>query len=342
MTRVYYNDSDAFVCAWLRNLIGAGLIPAGDVDERPIEQVTGSDVAGYDQCHFFGGIGGWAYALQLAGWGDRPVWTGSCPCQPFSAAGKGQAEDDPRHLWPHWFRLIRECKPERVFGEQVANGVGKGWWDVVSTDLEAEAYTVGAVVLGAHSVGAPHIRQRIFFVGESDGARRTLRVRLAGDDGATLGQAARETVIEASPIRRMDYATGARRNGTGQGPESEARDETWLRGPECGCAVSELADTECWAAERRRYDVAGASRLAESEARQRERLWPDPWAGCEFIPCTDGKSRPVEPSTFPLAHGISQRVGCLRAYGNAINPWTAAAFVRAYMDCLGSPKERHP
>src|SRR5437879_4731102 len=86
----YYNDSDPFVCAWLRKLIAARLIPAGDVDERPIQEVSPEDVRGYTQAHFFAGIGGWAYALRLAGWpDDRPVWTGSAPCQPFSIAGTG-------------------------------------------------------------------------------------------------------------------------------------------------------------------------------------------------------------------------------------------------------------
>ena len=69
----YYNDSDPFVCAWLRNLIAAGHLPAGEVDERPIQEVQPDDVRSFTQCHFFAGIGGWAYALQLAAWGDRPV-----------------------------------------------------------------------------------------------------------------------------------------------------------------------------------------------------------------------------------------------------------------------------
>ncbi len=86
----YYNEIDPVAAQCLRELIKAGEIPAGDVDERSIEDVRPADLAGYVQCHFFAGIAGWAVALDLAGWPrDRPVWTGSCPCQPFSAAGKG-------------------------------------------------------------------------------------------------------------------------------------------------------------------------------------------------------------------------------------------------------------
>ena len=84
----YYNEHDAKAAAWMRELIKEGLIADGDVDERSIVDVQPGDLAGYTQCHWFAGIGGWSLALRLAGWpDDRPVWTGSCPCQPFSSAG---------------------------------------------------------------------------------------------------------------------------------------------------------------------------------------------------------------------------------------------------------------
>ena len=161
----YYNEFDPKTAAWLRELIKAKAIPNGHVDERSISDVSPNDLTGYVQCHFFAGIGGWSYALQLAGWPeDRPIWTGSCPCQPFSTAGKGLGDKDERHLWPTFFTLIRECRPEFVFGEQVASSIGKGWLDWVSTDLEKEGYACGASVLGAHSIGAPHIRQRVYWI----------------------------------------------------------------------------------------------------------------------------------------------------------------------------------
>lgn len=157
----YYNEFDPGAAAWLRELIKLGLIADGEVDERSILDVQPVDLAGFTQCHFFAGIGGWSYALRLAGWpDDQPVWTGSCPCQPFSVAGSGRAFDDERHLWPDWFRLIRECKPSVVFGEQVASKHGIAWLDLVSSNMEEEGYAFGAAVLPACSVGAPHIRQR--------------------------------------------------------------------------------------------------------------------------------------------------------------------------------------
>ena len=166
----YYNEIDPFAAEWLRNLIHAGYIAPGDVDDRSIRDVSPTDLIGYDQAHFFAGIGGWSLALRLAGWpDDRGVWTGSCPCQPFSLAGKGLGEADSRHLWPEWFRLIGECRPRVVFGEQVAAAAGRGWLDAVALELEGAGYAVGAHVCPAAAVGAPHIRDRLWFVADAGG-----------------------------------------------------------------------------------------------------------------------------------------------------------------------------
>jgi DNA (cytosine-5)-methyltransferase 1 len=164
----YYNEFDNKTANWLKELIKQGLIPNGDVDTRSITEIKPHELNGYTQCHFFAGIGGWSLALQLANWDStRHVWTGSTPCQPFSTAGKQLGDKDERHLWPVFFNLIKECRPKYVFGEQVASAIGKGWLDGISTDLGEEGYTCGSAVLGAHSVGAPHIRQRLYWVAYS-------------------------------------------------------------------------------------------------------------------------------------------------------------------------------
>jgi DNA (cytosine-5)-methyltransferase 1 len=181
-TRVYYNEHDLAACEWLRELMKKGSIPEGDIDERSIADVGPDDLKRYTQCHFFAGIGGWPLALRLAGVQDLECWTGSCPCQPFSAAGKKRGTEDERHLWPEFLRLIAERRPQLVVGEQVEAAVAHGWLDLVSSDLEAEGYAVGSVVMGAHSVGAPHIRQRLYWGG------------MLGDpyDGAQVGPLRRE------------------------------------------------------------------------------------------------------------------------------------------------------
>jgi DNA (cytosine-5)-methyltransferase 1 len=186
----YYNEFDPYAAQWLKNLINARHIPEGVVDERSIRDVRPSDLNAFTQCHFFAGIGGWPYALRLAGWpDDQPVWTGSCPCQPFSAAGKRQGTGDERHLWPEFARLIAECAPAIVFGEQVAGKDGLAWIDAVRVDLEGMGYAVGAADLCAAGVGAPHIRQRLYWVadGQGDGrgqGRANERGRIPGDEPA--------------------------------------------------------------------------------------------------------------------------------------------------------------
>lgn len=161
----YYNEFDPKAAAWLRELIRAQLIPNGTVDERSITDVQPDELRQYRQCHFFAGIGGWSWALRLARWPeDRPVWTGSCPCQPFSAAGKQRGTADERHLWPAFARLIRECRPTTVFGEQVASKLGREWLSGVFADLEGMGYAVAGADLCAAGVGAPHIRQRLYWV----------------------------------------------------------------------------------------------------------------------------------------------------------------------------------
>lgn len=172
-TGAYYNENDPDAAAWLRGLIATRLIPAGDVDDRSISDVKPDDLKGYDQVHLFAGIGGWAASLRLAGWpDDRPVWTGSCPCQPFSQAGQQLGFDDPRHLWPSFKGLIDECRPPVVFGEQVARATK--WLGLVRGDLEEMEYAVGAMPIEAASAGADHLRDRFWFVADRNDERRRL------------------------------------------------------------------------------------------------------------------------------------------------------------------------
>jgi len=360
----YYNENDPKTAAWLRELIKAGLIADGEVDTRSIELVQPGDVHGFRQCHFFSGIGGWSHALRLAGWPDtREVWTGSCPCQPFSSAGAQAGGADPRHLWPAWFRLICECRPRIVFGEQVESAIAHGWLDLVCDDLEGEGYAVGACGLSAASVGAPHIRARLWFVAQSSGAECgqgwSGRERAGGGwtHGQPTGSGDVGLVAVSSDERREGQRLCVQQRGSRSSSAEVGRcGETGDLGDTSGSRLAKQRS------ERRALSGAGPAdareaveragapvgELAVSDGGQSgdegvQRGWrhvqrPEGapigfWSDCDWIPCRDGRARPVEPGTFPLAYGIPARVGRLRGYGNAIVPQVAAAFIAAYLDC---------
>lgn len=343
----YYNEFDPYAAAWLRNLIAAGLIPAGDVDERSIIDVAADDLAGYRQCHFFAGIGGWALAARIAGWpDDRELWTGSCPCQPFSVAGKGAGAADDRHLWPDFFRLIRARRPAVVMGEQVAAAIGKAWLDGIFADLEGIAYACRAVVLPACAVDAPHGRDRLWFVADSGGEGLAQREREPGvlcrlggetegqdaaDDAGAMGHA---DVVGAGEERQQ---RGRQFGGAGGDQEARAR------------VVADSSRLGCDERQQPGSDPDGFGSGAEHARHSRPSAWTD---AC-WIVGHDGKARRVKPGVRLLAHGISgrmvvvrtdeqtgaevshwyNRIGALRGFGNAIVPEEAAEVIGAFMDC---------
>ena len=244
----YYNENDPFAAQWLRELIKAGLIADGEVDERDIRDVQPADVRGFTQCHFFAGIGGWSAALRLAGWpDDRRVWTGSCPCQPWSVAGSGEGTNDPRHLWPAWFRLIELCRPSTIFGEQTASEDGRYWLDLVYVDLEARDYAIAAANLPAASQGAPHARARLWFVANTN------RERVSDSGHGKVAGAAGS--VQAAPRQRERIRVDVEPNGDALcdcGHRSDVHVYGTQECEACSCAsfLSPLVDAHSLRAER--------------------------------------------------------------------------------------------
>lgn len=350
--KAYYNELDSYPARWMQNLIAAGHIAPGYVDNRSIKDVTPNDLKTYTQAHFFAGIAGWSHALRLAGWpDDRPVWTGSCPCQPFSTAGKRGGTDDPRHLWPDWFRLIRECRPVTIFGEQVASKDGLAWLDLVYDDLESEGYSVAAFDLCAAGVGAPHIRQRLYFVAVRKDANG---IGWGGrGDGSAPGNSGQ---VQAERLRGSSFLANAESSDRGL-PVQQGQPRKASYEPERGGEIDFLAHTDSGRQQQRDAGERGISKpdtdgnlgdAFKQGLERRQSIGRDDgaqqppaeragvfWSELEWLPCRDGKARPTQPGLFPLAHGVPGRVGRLRAYGNAIVPPLAAEFIRACMEVLG-------
>lgn len=365
----FYNEIDPEAAQWLRNLIDRNLIAPGIVDERSIEDITPAELVGYTQVHCFAGIGIWSAALRAAGWpDDRPVWTGSCPCQPFSSAGKGGGVSDERHLWPAWFHLIQHGKPAGVpvFGEQVASDDGLAWLDLVQGDMEASGYTFWPMDLCAAGVGAPHIRQRLFFVAHSQGGRREDGEAVVGIGGQIHGSQSEVigTMDSGTPILVADANGNELRGGGGRDGDDR---ETGGAGQEVrlwpstdvldgGEAVS-VGDTS-EPGRQGKCEVREESDIIREGAELRGPVTKSGsvcgfWEGAEWIPCRDPEVpgainwRPIEPGTFPLAPRFTEGVGRgksslggmarrnrnirIKGYGNSIVKQVATTFIKAFM-----------
>ncbi len=314
---VYYNEFDPKAAGWLRELQKEGHIPEGWVDERSIKDVKPHELTSYTHRHFFAGIGGWAYALRLAGWPDsQPVDTASCPCQPFSAAGKGLGTEDERHLWPVFRDVITFGRASVTFGEQVASKAGREWLAGIRADLEGLGYAVGAADLCAAGVGSPHIRQRLYWMADP-GHQPAGRSTAPGQEKGrrSLGHAPRCGVAGG-----MEY------------PESDRREQRWAESRRgsltsgCSDVLVGMGDADSAGSFTRKSpsSIDGHRSPAQSDG--------GAWDSFDILPCTDGKARRVESGTFPLAHGVSGRVGLLRGYGNAIVPQVAAEFIKAFLE----------
>ncbi|MCM7835225.1 DNA cytosine methyltransferase [Enterobacter asburiae] len=345
----YYNEIDPFAAQWLHNLIAGGHIAPGEVDERSIEDVTPDDLRGFTQCHFFAGIGVWSHSLRLAGWpDDKPIWTGSCPCQPFSAAGKGDGFADERHLWPAFFHLISERRPQHVFGEQVASGNANTWFDLVQADLEGMEYAFGLVPFAAAGIGAPHIRERAYWVAHAGCGRYDGRTETSGQKARPGAGAAISDRVDgmAYSNHRISYEGETLRTGRNAVLDGSIANRLAHTDNEQHSIPISRCGHEYVSTGRQQDPAALAGLSRDCRPLEVNGFWRD----ADWLLCRDGKWRPVEPGTFPLVDGSaarlgrvesgvarvasSNRVGRLKGYGNAINAQAAAEFIRAYMEGL--------
>ena len=236
-------------------------------------------------------------------------------------AGKGAGFDDERHLWPAFHWLIEQCRPAVILGEQVASKDADPWIDLVQADMEGMAYAFGAVPFPSAGVGAPHIRDRLYWMAHASLSGR-------GEERADAGR------FDAGD-RTQGLAAGSVHGGgvSGMADADMSSEHTLLWRP-----------TEHPTEDVRRGALGGPFRHVAGGASQHGRLRESEhdgagptngfWGTADWLLCRDKKWRPVEPFTFPLADGAPARVGRLRAYGNAINAIQAQVFIEEVMECL--------
>lgn len=310
--------------AWLKHLISRKVIADGEVDRRSIAEVDTDDLRKFKQCHFFAGIGVWSYALRRAGWPDDfRVWTGSCPCTSFSASGKREGFSDPRHLWPSWRRHIVEHRPLVIFGEQVAKQDGRAWFDVVSSEMEEDGYTIGAAAIPACGFGAPHIRERIYFVAHADGAL-VPEITSARDEQILRNDSDAGAVDDTERRRREQYHAEQRRIQI-------ARTRGATRS--MGKSRSTRLERHAGDVDRRKKSkrITPATDGSAPTAGATNGFWSD----ALWIECSDKRLRPIpsELSFFPVVDGSERgRVGLIRGAGNSIVAPVAEAFIEAFVE----------
>jgi DNA (cytosine-5)-methyltransferase 1 len=327
--KVYYNDIDKNAAAWLAQLCQMGLIANGTVDNRSITEIQAHELKQYTRLHFFAGIGGWDYALQLAGWpDDKPIVTASLPCQPFSEAGKGLGQRDERHLLPEFIELVKCSNWPLIVGEQVPAAIKHGWMDDLQLEMGKQGYTTGFVVLTAAGQGAPHIRKRIYWVSHYKGTKlqRSRNTRERRDGSSDVSHLAE--CNQPKQGSRLLHTESQRRNIFNA-------ENVW---PPNG-KIDTSANTS-----HSDHDQSPRMQFANSNE----------WHKPDWIYCRDDKYRPVKPSILPLAYGVSKGVGYssdpsapinanetqearvmrFKGYGNAIVPQVAAQFLRAVMQLI--------
>jgi len=249
--------------------------------------------------------------LDATKWrGTIDLVTGGFPCQPFSCAGKQKGAADDRYLWPEMLRVIAECQPRWVLGENVPGIIGMEL-DGCIVDLEGIGYEVGPTIIPACSVGAPHIRSRVWIMAHS-------KIKRGGGNPGGIGSESGEFQARQDQVQprrslecsRQDVADAAIIS------EREQTDETDALAT-CGRTRNESSD---------------GGNVSNATGQQDGRLFE---RGIQADTCDDSNGRseaaawPIEPDVGRVANGVPYRLDRLRLLGNAIVPQVAAEIFRA-------------
>jgi DNA (cytosine-5)-methyltransferase 1 len=251
--------------------------------------------------------------LKADGIDQIDIITGGYPCQPFSVAGRKKGEDDPRHVWPEMFRLIKELRPTWVIGENVGGHIKLGL-DTVLENLESEGYSARTFSISATSIGANHKRERVWIIanladterlGRTEGTQKSeeLKREESSDKPDNCGQRCTEcqscqTVANSDEMQRQYL----------RGQESEQTQKTFERISERSRTQNGVANSE--GSERNVDDPNGGNGKTSQEELSRE----------YGSACGVGTWWSVEPDVGRVAHGVPDRVDRLKCLGNSVVP----------------------
>ena len=237
------------------------------------------------------------------------IITGGYPCQPFSVAGRKKGEDDPRHLWPEYFRLVKELRPTWVIGENVSGHIKLGL-DTVISDLESEDYAVRPFSISASSIGANHQREKPWIVANSRRPRGPWSELREENENETRKENANqfkrssstsEINVANADSERLEKWESIRKN-------FEQKQSTSIR---TGSKNADVANAERIGQQRQGQSFRSSSAEKNSDG---QTGWSyDGGQGAEGW-------WESEPDVGRVAHGIPKRVDRLKSLGNSLVP----------------------
>ena len=225
------------------------------------------------------------------------IITGGYPCQPFSIAGRQKGEQDPRHVWPEMFRLVKELRPTWVIGENVSGHIKLGL-DTVLENLESEGYSARAFSISASSIGANHQRERVWILAHS-GCTQHEGTLFGSQDENEIGKENAHQFERPSQTSKSDVANtqGVSSYGREDRKHTEQRNtEREVRGESSNDANTDSERLEG------RWSQCG---LRESQE-EGQIGWSQWWQS--------------EPNVGRVAHGVPKRVDRLKSLGNSLVP----------------------
>ena len=258
--------------------------------------------------------------LKADGIDSIDIITGGYPCQPFSIAGRQKGEEDPRHLWPEYFRLVKELRPTWVIGENVSGHIKLGL-DTVIEDLESEDYSVRPFSISASSIGANHQRERIWIVAysERNGLLATEKQRSFEKTISNQSKGKNDTLNVERTSSVSETSSDVENSRRSQWPRAELRGE------------NENETREENANQHQRSSSPSSSDVANTNDERLQRQWQSRNqftsnfnSSCESSDEGQGTMGQgwweSEPNMGRVAHGIPKRVDRLKSLGNSLVP----------------------